>query len=113
MGERRVSSSRLARTLNLVRWYQMDSFFGAILGSRLHNYSSSSYYSSILPYWSDYHPIPSRSFWPHLALPMAAFFTDMAKRKVTAKKLLAWTESNDYKKRAYREKDSTRDDKDT
>lgn len=34
----------------------------------------------------------------------------MAKRKVTAEELLARAESNGYKRGAYREKDSTRDE---
>ena len=37
MGECRVSGSRLARTLTLVRWSQIDSPLYPILGPPLHN----------------------------------------------------------------------------
>jgi hypothetical protein len=41
--------------------------------------------------------------------PTAAFSTTMAKRKATAEELEAQAESNGYKRRTHREKDSTRD----
>jgi hypothetical protein len=40
-----------------------------------------------------------------------AFSTVMEKRKAMAEELRAQAESNGYKRRAHREKDSTRDDK--
>jgi hypothetical protein len=49
----------------------------------------------------------SRSF-SLLPLPTAAFSTIMAKRKATIEELEAQAESNDYKRGANREKDSTR-----
>jgi hypothetical protein len=52
----------------------------------------------------------SRSFSLFLA-PPGAFSTVMAKQKTTAKELLARAESNGYKREAYREKDSARDEK--
>jgi hypothetical protein len=50
----------------------------------------------------------SRSF-SLLPLPTAAFSTIMAKRKATAEELEARAESNGYRRGAYREEDSTRD----
>jgi hypothetical protein len=40
---------------------------------------------------------------------MAAFSTIVVKRKATAEELEARAESNDYRRRAHREEDSTRD----
>jgi hypothetical protein len=57
----------------------------------------------------DQQRVPSRFFSLLLPLPTAVFSTIMAKRKATAEELEARAESNGYKRGAYREKDSTRD----
>ena len=56
----------------------------------------------------DQQRVLSRFFSLLLPLPTAAFSTIIAKRKATAEELGA-AESNGYKRGAYREKDSTRD----
>lgn len=75
--------------------------------SSLHPHPSS---SSLLPSRSDHHVFCLAPFPALLALPTAAFSTVIAKRKVTAEELLARAESNGYKRGAYQEKDSTRDE---
>jgi hypothetical protein len=57
----------------------------------------------------DQQRVLSRFFSLFLPLPTAAFSTIMAKRKATAEELEARAESNGYRRGAYREEDSTRD----
>jgi hypothetical protein len=57
----------------------------------------------------DQQRVLSRFFSLLLSLPTAAFSTIMAKRKTTVEELEARAESNGYRRGAYREKDSTRD----